>query len=463
MVALVLTTHQVRNTKAQGFEPSTLDVLANLGFGTAVQVENETFRAGVYRITLYAEFAAYHAQNELSHYSLGTNVFFTLFTGQEGDQGFLTQPLSKNFTAYGEFSLSLMSPGPHRYFVEHVRNPDGEDHAKVYVNPNDQNMVFVCFEDLYEGGDKDYQDMIVSLEFLHGVQFYLTILTPYGTPLSEGWYYDGTTVFASLSAGLVDHENGTRHVFESWNGDASGTDHTSSNPILMDRNKTALADWKAQHTLTVQTAPPGLIPPPTRDPEGEAKDGGSWWYDESANVVLTAQQITGYYLSHWNIDGLAQPDGLNPIDVAMNNPHTATALYTRIQPLAVSIYPLSVLLPPGDSVYFSSAVSGGEPPCSYQWYVDGAPVQDAIMSTWIFTPEPAGGVHYVYLRVADVIGTVAQSETARIEVASAPIGGYSVYLDSPPNKLQPVGFALSLIILSATLSVVRRKSKKRIT
>jgi hypothetical protein len=457
-VSLAFTTYQTERAEAQTLEPTTVEVLTNLGFTNVAQVGNETFLRGTYRITLYAEFAAYCYENELSYYDVGTSVFFTLFTGSEGGSGYLAQPTSKNLTVYNQFSLSMLSPESRRYFVEQARNPDGEVHAKVYKNIDNQNMVLVCFEDLYEGGDKDYQDMVVSLEFLHDIQFYLTIMSPYGTPLSEGWYYDGTTVFASLSTGLVDHENGTRHVFTSWSGDAEGTDYTNSNAIVMNRNKTATANWKTQHTLTVQTTPLMLTPQPTRDPEGQAGDAGNWWYDASTSVVLTAQQITGYHLEHWNIDGFAQPAGLNPITVTMNGPHTATALYARIQTLSVSIYPLSVLLPPGDSVCFSSTVSGGVPPYSYQWYVDDTPVQNATLSTWIFTPKPEG-VYYVYLRVTDFMGTTAQSTTARIEVASPPIGGYSMSLDRSADRLQLMGFTMLLVFFGAALSLARRKRK----
>jgi hypothetical protein len=81
-------------------------------------------------------------------------------------------------------------------------------------------------------------------------QYYLTVVSSYGTPSGQGWYDNNTTVYATLDVGSVDHENGTRRVFMGWGGDASGTDYAQSNPIVMNGPKTAVANWKTQYTVT---------------------------------------------------------------------------------------------------------------------------------------------------------------------------------------------------------------------
>jgi len=80
-------------------------------------------------------------------------------------------------------------------------------------------------------------------------QYYLTVASPYAAPSGQGWYDNNTTAYATLNVGSVDHENGTRHVFTSWSGDASGTDYTQTNPIVMNGPKTAVANWKTQYTV----------------------------------------------------------------------------------------------------------------------------------------------------------------------------------------------------------------------
>ena len=51
-------------------EPSLPSILNNLGFTNIALTDTETFSQGMYNITLYAEFAGYHAQNELSYYAV---------------------------------------------------------------------------------------------------------------------------------------------------------------------------------------------------------------------------------------------------------------------------------------------------------------------------------------------------------------------------------------------------------
>jgi len=159
-------------------------------------------------------------------------------------------------------------------------------------------------------------------------QYYLTVTSPYDTPGGAGWYDKDSTAYATLATGTIDQGNGTRRVFTHWSGDASGTNFAQSNPITMNAPKTAIANWKTQYLLTVRTNPSGLSPQPTRNPTGEAGPAGSWWYDVSTNVTLVAQTVAGYTFINWDVDGVSQGSGVNPITVKMNAPHIATANYT---------------------------------------------------------------------------------------------------------------------------------------
>jgi len=145
-------------------EPSLPSILNDLGFTNIALTDVETFSPGTYNITLYAEFACYRDQNELSYYAVETSDFHTIFTGPEGGNGYLTPPISKSFESDSQFGLSMLSPGPHRYFTEHWRNPDyPEQHAKVYRNLDSPDMFLIGFENYFGGGDRDYNDMVFSL------------------------------------------------------------------------------------------------------------------------------------------------------------------------------------------------------------------------------------------------------------------------------------------------------------
>jgi len=146
-------------------EPSLPSILNDLGFTNIALTDVETFSPGTYNITLYAEFACYCDQNELSYYAVETSDFQTLFTGPEGGNGYLTPPISKSFESDSQFGLSMLAPGPHRYFTETYLNPDcpPEQHSEVYRNLDSPGMFLIGFENLFGGGDRDYNDMVFSI------------------------------------------------------------------------------------------------------------------------------------------------------------------------------------------------------------------------------------------------------------------------------------------------------------
>jgi hypothetical protein len=82
----------------------------------------------------------------------------------------------------------------------------------------------------------------------------------------------------------------------------------------------------------VLTDPSGLSPQPTRNPLGEAGPANGWWYDTATSVQLTAQTVTGFTFSYWDIDSVSQGTGVNPISVEMSASHTVAAHYTSSGP-----------------------------------------------------------------------------------------------------------------------------------
>jgi hypothetical protein len=128
--------------------------------------------------------------------------------------------------------------------------------------------------------------------------------------------------------------------------------------------------------------------------------------------------------------------------------------------LSVSINPLSATIKVGESVFFTSSVSGGTPPYNYTWYLNGNPVSGATSDSWTFLPM-ASGVYYVYLNVTDSQGNTAKSATARIEVTEVtpPVGGYTVQLVKPSLTVQLTSYAMLMAFFSFALSLIRRKRK----
>ena len=151
-------------TPAYASEPPLVEIFENLGFTNIAEADSEIFPAGTYNITLFAEFAGYHDENELSYYQVGTSTYTLIFDGPEGGFEYLSTPITETITVGHQFGISLFTPDDYRYFTENSLNPDGQNHAKVYKNLDDPKMFLIGFEDLYEAGDMDYQDLVFSLK-----------------------------------------------------------------------------------------------------------------------------------------------------------------------------------------------------------------------------------------------------------------------------------------------------------
>ena len=129
-------------------------------------------------------------------------------------------------------------------------------------------------------------------------------------------------------------------------------------------------------------------------------------------------------------------------------------------PLTVSISPTSASILVGQSVTFTSTVSGGYTPYSYQWYLNGAPVSGVTSASWTFTLTTSG-IYYVHLKIADAKSNTAQSETARITVSTVPVGGYSFPIQVS-TKAEPVIPYIALIAtLTAIFTISKHKTKRR--
>jgi hypothetical protein len=299
----------------------------------------------------------------------------------------------------------------------------------------------------------------------------------------------------------------------------------------MNQAKTITLIYKIQYYLTVKVEPPNIT-----------TISGEGWYDNCTNVELAAPTVKDYEFKHWDVDGVLQCDGAANITVHMNASHTATAHYAEIPTLSVSINPATKKIKIGESMDFTSSVSGGVPEYSYQWYLNGSAVLDAAFPTWTFKPQTTGfytvylsitdnlgstaksneasvtvapqlkvsispmldsilleqsveftstvsggytpygyqwylngnpilgatsselaftptseGIYYIYLKVTDAEGNVAQSDTARITVSAVPVGGYSVAIKGH-TIAKPLTFYLALVVILAGVFVaIRRK------
>src|SRR2546426_12238158 len=107
-------------------------------------------------------------------------------------------------------------------------------------------------------------------------EFYLSVDPPDPLSTGQGWYLSGSTAYATVTNPIQSVGPGERLAFQGWGGDATGTSATSD-PILMNGSKAAIASWKLQYNLRIDTA------------YGTALTAG--WYD--AGTQTTARLDVG--------------------------------------------------------------------------------------------------------------------------------------------------------------------------
>jgi hypothetical protein len=109
---------------------------------------------------------------------------------------------------------------------------------------------------------------------------------------------------------------------------------------------------------------------------------------------------------------------LNVTDSVGNRVKSNVVLVTVNPAPSASISPSSVTLDVNQSQTFTSSVSGGTSPFSYQWYLNGAPVSGATSSSWTFTPSSSGS-YTICVTVTDSLGIEAKSSTVPVTVNGA--------------------------------------------
>ena len=94
----------------------------------------------------------------------------------------------------------------------------------------------------------------VSISDSYVTQYYLTVSTPYASPLGQGWYTAGSTAYCTVSSSVVSGGSGTQYVFNNWwSGSGSGS-YSGSNiypSFTINGPITEIATWQTQYYLTV--------------------------------------------------------------------------------------------------------------------------------------------------------------------------------------------------------------------
>jgi len=153
----------------KGGEPSLQHLLDSLGYDINVATDllpTEVWVAiaGQYKEVMLAEFAGYASQTSSGWYGHGspadTHVIFS-GANQPGDS------VSFTITGCDSNGLFIKVPGtgekslPYVYYTEKRLNSDHKDHAKVYCSKKRPNEFIVAWEDSWNLGDADFNDLVL--------------------------------------------------------------------------------------------------------------------------------------------------------------------------------------------------------------------------------------------------------------------------------------------------------------
>ena len=169
--------------------------------------------------------------------------------------------------------------------------------------------------------------------FAYTTQYMLSVQTAYSIVSGGGWYDSGSSAAATIASGEVDEGVGIRDIFNGWGGDATGN-QTTSNTIVMRGPMTAIANWRTQFLLLVESAPANVT-----------DLTGAGWYDAGSQANFSAPSIvpatydTRLKFNHWSGEYNGQsPTGL----IVMDGPKSETATYGAQYLLTVLYSPPSI-------------------------------------------------------------------------------------------------------------------------
>ena len=153
----------------KGGEPSLQHLLDSLGYDINVvtdllPTEVWVTVAGQYREVMLAELAGYASQTSSGWYGHGSPAdTHVIFSGANlpGDS------VSFTITGCDSNGLFIKVPGtgekslPYVYYMEKRLNLDHKDHAKVYCSKKRPNEFIVAWEDSWDLGDADFNDLVL--------------------------------------------------------------------------------------------------------------------------------------------------------------------------------------------------------------------------------------------------------------------------------------------------------------
>ncbi len=166
-------------------------------------------------------------------------------------------------------------------------------------------------------------------KYLASDYYFINVVTSYGTATGSGCYKPGTTATISISSTIIDHGNGTRHVFTGWYEKGRLITANQSFIITVTESRSIAAEWSTQYEIKTSTQ------------YGDVN--GSGWYKpgETVTISISSTQAERYFFNvvfeGWEINGKVvstSPTYYFTVD----NPVTLVASWrTEVKPVAIGL------------------------------------------------------------------------------------------------------------------------------
>jgi hypothetical protein len=271
-------------------------------------------------------------------------------------------------------------------------------------------------------------------------QYYVTIISPTGSPTGEGWYNAGTTVTVSVQSTVL-YGNGTRLIFNGWNSANVGSN--PSTQIVVNSPTRLVAGWKTQYLLNVQSS----YGSPT----------GSGWYDAGTQAPVSIQNEVDYTnatrrtFAGWIGD---YTGASNNATVSVDSPKTVAAQWNTqyLVTFTVAGIPNSTVV----KLNLNNATYNLSTQNNYQaWYAKGSTINPALNQTVV-----NGLMVYKFTGWRNSTGGISQAPLA-VNAPADYAASYSTTMGLPPIPGFPIeAIILGILVGSLMLTVSRKRRHK---
>ena len=274
-------------------------------------------------------------------------------------------------------------------------------------------------------------------------QYYVTIISPTGSPTGAGWYNAGSIATVGIQSTVV-FSNGTRRIFTGWNSTSLGKNPTTQ--VMVNSPTILQASWKTQYLVNVLSQ--------------YATPLGSGWYDAGSSVGVYVQREVDYanatrrMFNGWTGD---YAGASNNATLQANGPKNLTANWNTeyLLTFRVSGVPNSTVLKldMGNAFYDLSVNN------NYQaWYQRGTTINPILNQT-----IANGFIVYKFAEWRNATGAAVQGPMT-VNAPGTYVASYNTQLVLPPIPGFPTeGIILGILLGSFMLATIRRRRQARPT